>query len=202
MTQSNKDEFGLTRIPDTARTMIGTKRLENVRECIETVCKDGIVGDFAELGCWSGGCGIWAKACFEVYNTDELHNRRGLWLADTFSSMGKDMVHSYMPVWRLMAAVMPHVWRWLPLAMKRRLVSRVLETEFPKEEYDQSTIDWIGTNTLTWCPDVRNPELTAQRSSLEDVTVCPFLGCHSGPSHPAFSGTLSRARCPAAQCNE
>ena len=57
------------RIPDTARTMIGDKRLENVRLCVEIVCKEGIEGDFAELGCWSGGCGIWAKACFNVYGS-------------------------------------------------------------------------------------------------------------------------------------
>lgn len=67
--QSNTTEFSLDRVPDTARTMIGQARLENVRQCIRTVCAENVPGDFAELGAWSGGCGIYAKACIDVYDS-------------------------------------------------------------------------------------------------------------------------------------
>jgi hypothetical protein len=68
-TQSNTTQFSLHRVPDTARTMIGQARLENVRQCIRTVCVENVPGDFAELGAWSGGCGIYAKACIDVYDS-------------------------------------------------------------------------------------------------------------------------------------
>jgi O-methyltransferase len=38
--------------PSHAITMIGTKRLDNLRYCAETVLEDEIPGDFIEIGVW------------------------------------------------------------------------------------------------------------------------------------------------------
>ncbi len=41
--------------PTRAHTMIGLKRLANVRECVESVLADGVPGDLIETGVWRGG---------------------------------------------------------------------------------------------------------------------------------------------------
>ena len=44
--------------PAVAHTMIGMRRLENVRELAQRVINEGIPGDFVETGVWRGGCCI------------------------------------------------------------------------------------------------------------------------------------------------
>ena len=41
--------------PARAHTMIGFKRLANIRTCVETVLDDGVPGDLIETGVWRGG---------------------------------------------------------------------------------------------------------------------------------------------------
>ena len=64
-------------------TMVGLKRLENVRVCVEAVLRDGIPGDLIETGVWRGGTVILMKAVVE---------RRGgrgrvIWAADSFEGL-------------------------------------------------------------------------------------------------------------------
>lgn len=66
-------------------TMVGKKRLENVRASIETVIRDGIVGDFVETGVWRGGTAIFAKALFKHHGA----NDRKVWCCDSFEGMPK-----------------------------------------------------------------------------------------------------------------
>src|SRR5438445_12429727 len=40
--------------PLNAHTMIGLKRLDNLRQCVETVIADGVPGDFIETGVCRG----------------------------------------------------------------------------------------------------------------------------------------------------
>src|SRR5262245_47666397 len=40
--------------PKFAHTMIGRKRLENLRTCLEQVIEAGVPGDFIEAGVWRG----------------------------------------------------------------------------------------------------------------------------------------------------
>ena len=47
--------------PARAHTMIGLKRLANVRGCIESVLADGIPGDLIETGAWRGGTTIFMR---------------------------------------------------------------------------------------------------------------------------------------------
>jgi hypothetical protein len=50
--------------PTTARTMIGVRRLENVRELAQRVIDRELPGDFIETGVWRGGCCIFMRVCW------------------------------------------------------------------------------------------------------------------------------------------
>ena len=69
--------------PVFAQTMIGRKRLSNVRACTETVISDGIPGDLIEAGVWRGGAGIMMRAVLKAYGVED----RRLWLADSFAGL-------------------------------------------------------------------------------------------------------------------
>jgi len=69
--------------PMVGLTMVGHKRLDNVRSCIETVIADNIPGDFVECGVWRGGASIYAKALFDAFGASD----RTVWLADSFEGM-------------------------------------------------------------------------------------------------------------------
>jgi O-methyltransferase len=64
-------------------TMVGHRRLDNIRACIESVIANKISGDFVECGVWRGGSAIFAKAVFKVYGVTD----RKVWLADSFEGM-------------------------------------------------------------------------------------------------------------------
>jgi O-methyltransferase len=51
--------------PLLAHTMVGQKRLQNIRELCEAVDRNGIPGAFVECGVWRGGASIYARACLK-----------------------------------------------------------------------------------------------------------------------------------------
>lgn len=65
-----------------AETMVGTVRLDQVHNALETVVTERIPGDFLECGIWRGGVCIYARAFFDVY--DPL---RHVWGADSFEGL-------------------------------------------------------------------------------------------------------------------
>ena len=65
-------------------TMIGERRLDNIRTCIERVLDDKVPGDFVECGVWRGGGSIFAKAVLAVHGSNRI-----VWLADSFEGMPK-----------------------------------------------------------------------------------------------------------------
>lgn len=69
--------------PVTAHTMIGLKRLDNLRSCAERVIADGVPGDFAETGVWRGGACIFLRGVLEAYGVED----RRVWAADSFQGM-------------------------------------------------------------------------------------------------------------------
>ncbi len=69
--------------PQTALTMIGRTRLRNVRTLVESVLKDGIVGDFIETGVWRGGACIYMRAILDLYGVTD----RTVWVADSFHGL-------------------------------------------------------------------------------------------------------------------
>ena len=69
--------------PARAHTMIGLKRLANVRECVERVLADNVPGDLIETGVWRGGTTIFMRAILKVHGvTDRL-----VWVADSFAGL-------------------------------------------------------------------------------------------------------------------
>jgi O-methyltransferase len=67
--------------PARAHTMIGLKRLANVRKCIEDVLADGVPGDLIETGAWRGGTTIFMRAILKVRGVTD----RTVWVADSFA---------------------------------------------------------------------------------------------------------------------
>jgi hypothetical protein len=69
--------------PQTAHTMIGLKRLDNLQHCVETVIADDVAGDLIETGVWRGGACIFMRAVLAAH--DVTH--RKVWVADSFAGM-------------------------------------------------------------------------------------------------------------------
>jgi len=69
--------------PQTAHSMIGLKRLQNLRLLCEAALKSGIPGDFIETGVWRGGACILMRAVLAAYA--DAHRR--VWCADSFEGL-------------------------------------------------------------------------------------------------------------------
>ncbi|HKA39000.1 MAG TPA: TylF/MycF family methyltransferase [Burkholderiales bacterium] len=69
--------------PSVAHTMIGSRRLNNVRTLLEQVIVHRVPGDVIETGVWRGGACIMMRAVLEAY---AVRNRR-VWLADSFEGV-------------------------------------------------------------------------------------------------------------------
>ncbi len=69
--------------PSVAHTMIGVKRLANVRILAETVLANRIPGDFIETGVWRGGACILLRAVLNAYHVSD----RRVWVADSFEGL-------------------------------------------------------------------------------------------------------------------
>ena len=70
-------------IPHCGTTMIGRKRLKNIRYCIEQILRDDITGDFIETGVWRGGAAIYMRAVLKAHS---IYNRT-VWVADSFQGL-------------------------------------------------------------------------------------------------------------------
>jgi len=71
--------------PGYADTMIGMKRLDNLQDCIETVLKENVPGDFIETGVWRGGACIFMRGALAVYG----EKQRRVFVADSFEGLPK-----------------------------------------------------------------------------------------------------------------
>lgn len=69
--------------PSHAHTMIGTKRLNNLRMLIEDVIRNEVPGDLIETGVWRGGACILMRAVLFAYG---IKSRR-VWIADSFEGL-------------------------------------------------------------------------------------------------------------------
>ncbi len=77
--------------PPRAHTMIGLKRLANLRICIATILSDGIPGDLIETGVWRGGATIFMRAMLKAYGVTD----RVVWVADSFAGLPPPDVAHY-----------------------------------------------------------------------------------------------------------
>ena len=69
--------------PSHAHTMIGLKRLRNLRRLISRVLEDRIPGDFIETGVWRGGACIYMRALLMAYDVTD----RWVWVANSFAGL-------------------------------------------------------------------------------------------------------------------
>jgi len=77
--------------PNTAETMIGLKRINNIQYCIEQIVANGVRGDLIETGVWRGGACIFMRALLKVYGITD----RTVWVADSFEGLPKVNVAQY-----------------------------------------------------------------------------------------------------------
>jgi O-methyltransferase len=71
--------------PDEADTMIGVRRLDNIRFCVEDVLRRSVPGDLIETGVWRGGACIFMRAVLKARGVVD----RTVWLADSFQGLPK-----------------------------------------------------------------------------------------------------------------
>ena len=69
--------------PANAESMIGRKRMDNLRFCIESALEDRVPGDFIEAGVWRGGAAIFMRG---VLKANDVRNRL-VWVADSFEGL-------------------------------------------------------------------------------------------------------------------
>lgn len=69
--------------PATAHSMIGQKRMRNIRYCAEEIIQDGIPGDFIETGVWRGGACIFMRGILQAHWIED----RRVFVADSFEGL-------------------------------------------------------------------------------------------------------------------
>lgn len=69
--------------PADAESMIGLKRMANLRSCVESVIADGVPGDLIETGAWRGGATIYMRAILKAHGEPG----RTVWVADSFAGL-------------------------------------------------------------------------------------------------------------------
>lgn len=69
--------------PARADSMIGLARMNNIKECVETVIRDSVPGDLIETGVWRGGACIFMRGVLKAYGDTD----RTVWVADSFEGL-------------------------------------------------------------------------------------------------------------------
>lgn len=77
--------------PARAESMIGLRRMDNIRACIELIVRDDVPGDLIETGVWRGGACIFMKANLVAWGD----TTRSVWLADSFEGLPKPNAELY-----------------------------------------------------------------------------------------------------------
>ena len=72
-------------------TLVGLKRLDNMEECVRSVVRDGIPGDFLEAGVWQGGTCIFMRGLLKALGD----TTRTVWVADSFAGLPEPDVDAY-----------------------------------------------------------------------------------------------------------
>ena len=69
--------------PAVAHTMVGTRRLQNLRDLTQRALDDDVAGDFIEAGVWRGGCCILMRG---VLAANAVTDRK-VYVADLFAGL-------------------------------------------------------------------------------------------------------------------
>jgi O-methyltransferase len=77
--------------PRYAHTMIGEKRLDSLKLCVEDVLENGVPGDLIETGVWRGGASIFMRAVLKAHGATD----RIVYVADSFEGLPKPDAERY-----------------------------------------------------------------------------------------------------------
>lgn len=77
--------------PSVAHSMIGRKRMANLRAVCCDVIERGVPGDFIETGVWRGGACIYMRAILKAYGD----TGRRVWVADSFAGLPEPNAEAY-----------------------------------------------------------------------------------------------------------
>jgi O-methyltransferase len=77
--------------PRHGQTMVGLKRMRNIRDCVHAIVTDDVPGDLIETGVWRGGAAILMRGSLEAYGDEQ----RDVWLADSFQGLPEPDVERY-----------------------------------------------------------------------------------------------------------
>lgn len=77
--------------PACAETMIGLKRMDNIKQCVIDVIKNNVPGDLIETGVWRGGATILMRAILKAFGDRD----RTVWVADSFEGLPKPNAELY-----------------------------------------------------------------------------------------------------------
>jgi O-methyltransferase/8-demethyl-8-(2,3-dimethoxy-alpha-L-rhamnosyl)tetracenomycin-C 4'-O-methyltransferase len=77
--------------PSKAHSMVGTMRLNNLRDLTQKVIDEGIEGDFIETGVWRGGCCILMRGMLAF---NQISDRK-VYVADSFQGLPKPNVAAF-----------------------------------------------------------------------------------------------------------
>jgi O-methyltransferase len=100
-----------TDLPTQAHTMIGLRRIDNLRECAETVLRENVPGDFLEAGVLRGGAAIFLRAILKAHGVSD----RRVIACDTF--VARDPVRPTLAIRlgvraiKLLASIPSRRWR-------------------------------------------------------------------------------------------
>ncbi len=70
-------------LPPWPLTMIGSRRLDNVEQCMRSVLEEGVPGDFIETGVWKGGTTIFMRGVLRAYGIAD----RRVYVTDSFEGV-------------------------------------------------------------------------------------------------------------------
>lgn len=77
--------------PSVAHSMIGRKRMDNLKMAVCDVIERGVPGDFIETGVWRGGACILMRGILRAYG----ETGRRVWVADSFEGLPKPDAAKY-----------------------------------------------------------------------------------------------------------
>jgi hypothetical protein len=75
--------MSLFHLPPWAMTMIGTKRMDNIEQCVRRVLDDGVPGDLIETGVWRGGASMFMRGLLRAFGVAD----RKVYVADSFQGV-------------------------------------------------------------------------------------------------------------------
>lgn len=146
--------------PTEAQTMIGLRRLENIRFCVEHVLEENVPGDLVEAGVFRGGAAVFMRAVLKAHDVTD----RRVFACDTFTPISpKHPPWILRPIAQGLGAIPSKWWRRKLFFLLQTHLSDA--TSFPYcEDPAEDLIELV-----MWV--LRNPAAipTAGGSGLEEV---------------------------------